>query len=367
MADGGLQQQRRRRARAAAPEASEQRDVESSSPPWNAGWFRDAQQANQSSMFSWARSLYNALFWYGGASEDAEQLPAMNFQDLLERFDSIAGDDSPGKLRPIVPPEDLGAEQDYRWRPSALDSTAAPEGRGQRLGKPKGYSAGGEGGRRGARKERVREPARNDDREQGGGRERREQEGARRRGGGGGGGGGGGEADAVAIGQLRRKQKQLADREHKLEGDLEKVRERLGVVDATVELWLRRSATMLSRGGSETDTEVLQAKRRIYGLKDEGRQLDSATVALGDRLEDCRAKLDRIVQKLELLGEDAVPLLLYEGDESVFATIEAEGERDERGDEKADFEAGVVQMDDLRLAAEEQNKEVLPAVGEAEK
>lgn len=44
-------------------------------------------------------SLYNALFWYGGASEDAEQLPAMNFQDLLERFDSIAGDDSPGKLR----------------------------------------------------------------------------------------------------------------------------------------------------------------------------------------------------------------------------------------------------------------------------
>lgn len=37
-----------------------------------------------------------------------------------------------------------------------------------------------------------------------------------------------------------------------------KVRERLGVVDATVELWLRRSATMLSRGGSETDTEVLQ-------------------------------------------------------------------------------------------------------------
>lgn len=73
------------------------------------------------------------------------------------------------------------------------------------------------------------------------------------------------------------------------------------------------------------------------------------------------------VQELELLGEDAVPPLLYEGDESVFATIEEEGERDERGDEKADFEAGVVQMDDLRLAAEEQNKEVLPAVGEAEK
>ena len=43
---------------------------------------------------------------------------------------------------------------------------------------------------------------------------------------------------------------------------------------------------------------------------------------------------------------------------------EAEGER---GDEKADFEAGVLQMDDLRLAAEKQDKEAMPAVGEAEK
>lgn len=41
---------------------------------------------------------------------------------------------------------------------------------------------------------------------------------------------------------------------------------------------------------------ILKAKRRIYGLKDEGRQLDSATVELEGRLEDCRAKLDRIVQ-----------------------------------------------------------------------
>lgn len=30
------------------------------------------------------------------------------------------------------------------------------------------------------------------------------------------------------------------------------------MVDATVELWMRRSAGMLSRGGSETDTDVLQ-------------------------------------------------------------------------------------------------------------
>lgn len=39
-----------------------------------------------------------------------------------------------------------------------------------------------------------------------------------------------------------------------------------------------------------------KAKRRIYGLKEEGRQLDDASVELEGRLEDCRAKLDRIVQ-----------------------------------------------------------------------
>lgn len=44
------------------------------------------------------------------------------------------------------------------------------------------------------------------------------------------------------------------------------------------------------------DRNVKKAKRRIYGLKDEGRQLDSATVELEARLEDCRSKLDRIVQ-----------------------------------------------------------------------
>lgn len=56
--------------------------------------------------------------------------------------------------------------------------------------------------------------------------------------------------------------------------------------------------------------------------------------------------------------------MLYEGDDDVFATTESEGER---GDDQADLEAGVVQMDDLRLAAEEQAKEALPVVGEAEK
>ena len=54
-ADGELQPRRRRQAKAPTPEASEQRRVEPPSPQWNAGWFRDAQQADQSGVFSWAR------------------------------------------------------------------------------------------------------------------------------------------------------------------------------------------------------------------------------------------------------------------------------------------------------------------------
>lgn len=39
-----------------------------------------------------------------------------------------------------------------------------------------------------------------------------------------------------------------------------KVRERLGVVDATVELWVRRSSSMKARNVAETDTEMLQVR-----------------------------------------------------------------------------------------------------------
>lgn len=46
-----------------------------------------------------ALRFYNALFWYGAASEDREQLPAMNFQDLMERFDAFNGPRPPGTSR----------------------------------------------------------------------------------------------------------------------------------------------------------------------------------------------------------------------------------------------------------------------------
>lgn len=56
----------------------------------------------------------------------------------------------------------------------------------------------------------------------------------------------------------------LADRPTNLPTNSRKVRDRLSVVDATVELWLRRSAGVLARGGSEADTAVLQVLIEPY-------------------------------------------------------------------------------------------------------
>lgn len=124
-------------------------------------------------------------------------------------------------VQPIVPPEDLAAEQDFRWRSSGRDSTASAaastKGASRRRAKPRPSSAT-RSSKRQARRGREGEPGWEDEeyRHRGGGRR---TAGGRRD--------GRGEEDELAIAQLRRKQRQLADREYKCEVDLEKVRRNL--------------------------------------------------------------------------------------------------------------------------------------------
>lgn len=126
-------------------------------------------------------------------------------------------------MQPIVPPEDLAAEQDFRWRPSGRDSAAARATGGRtsrRRGNRQSSAADAGAAAAGSRKRRARR-----DRDLEPEWEERDEF-VRRRGGrrvAGGPSGSGGRADAAAIGQLRRKQRQLADREHKCETDLHKV------------------------------------------------------------------------------------------------------------------------------------------------
>lgn len=125
-------------------------------------------------------------------------------------------------LQPIVPPEDLAAEQDFRWRPSGRETTtgATAAAEGTSRSRAKGRSTAVSGGATGSSRRRVRREREERDLDwetagraehemrAAGGRGRRE---------------GGDDEDVVAIGQLRRKQRQLAEREHKCEVDLEKV------------------------------------------------------------------------------------------------------------------------------------------------
>lgn len=135
-------------------------------------------------------------------------------------------------IQPIVPPEDLGAEQNYRWRPSRRDSSAAKdaaEGKSRRrrrnrkaevsnVGVTESRKTGRGRGRQSEWEEELEEdrplsrnyvvPSWKEDEAFRGKREENKR-------------GGGG--DARAVEQLRRKQRQLVDRELALEVDLDKV------------------------------------------------------------------------------------------------------------------------------------------------
>lgn len=94
--------------------------AEQKSPPWPLVREKISKTENSYSLRTFARarfadvscypthphpptpplSFYNTLFWYGGASSnDDDELPAMNFQDLLERYDLPAIEQSSARPR----------------------------------------------------------------------------------------------------------------------------------------------------------------------------------------------------------------------------------------------------------------------------
>lgn len=101
-----------------------------------------------------------------------------------------------------------------------------------------------------------------------------------------------------------------------------KVRERLDVVDATVELWMRRSAGMLSRGGSETDTDVLQVRLLLLLF-----------LLIGSRcVPRARTPSPCVVVKQAIHQRSC--LVLGSSDYFVFDTADGHGERIKGGDQR---------------------------------
>lgn len=126
----------------------------------------------------------------------------------------------PPPLKAIVPPEELAAEQDYRWRPNGRRSDAYSDvGQGD-PGRRRDQSRGRSSTRRQAerrRRRRERQPEWDEMEDDGRGgrvRGRAGRESVREI----------VEDNDAAIEQLRRKQRQLVDREIGFQRDLEKVR-----------------------------------------------------------------------------------------------------------------------------------------------
>ncbi|CAM9493231.1 unnamed protein product [Chrysoparadoxa australica] len=228
-------------------------------------WYKK-RNSEPGGFMGWMRNLYDALFWYGAALDDDEFLPAMDFKDLMEMYEVSS---PPGaRMEPHTTEQEQEQEDSwqYRWRPST-----------------KGKQSGSRRDQREAERDYF-ETSR---------QARRAPQGPSS---------GGGLSQSEQ--RLRQKLQRLKKREKALLTDLGKVDERLSVVDATLELWLRRSKAM-SRATQGNNEELTMAKRRIYGLRDEGKRLDVARAELEHQLGNTQANYARIRQELgNLLGEE---------------------------------------------------------------
>ncbi|KAG5176291.1 hypothetical protein JKP88DRAFT_351133 [Tribonema minus] len=240
----------------------------------------------------WLRGFYNALFWYGAAFDDDDSLPAMDFKDLMEQYET-EGDRRRARQRkgaaeaPLsggrraagdrqveyrVPPTEYQNDSDwkFRWNPGG-DRDRAPKRTSTQPDRraPPARRAGGSAA--------AAPPARRRARQQDSERDSEEE---------------------LRRAALRRRARDLTAKRAALRRDLAKVDERLSVLDTTLELWLRRGRALAARrrppGGADA-AELVSAKRRVYKLRDDGRALEAARVELAGRLENASANLARVL------------------------------------------------------------------------
>jgi hypothetical protein len=345
-----LDEERGGQARRRAPEAFKEQRME---------WWRADTSATKGGIMGWIRSFYNTIFWYGVAFDDDDSLPAMDFKDLMEQYETSSDRRRTGLQRSDPAPRRAAAvdQRSGRRRSTAGDAMRAVRSRdsekeespdwqfrwnpGQRSGSTRdaatqtpAAAAAGSSSRRRSRSSRERggadlysddfdedsydeEPVVAQQQQQ---RKRRQQQpqqqpqqqrsqsydsDA--------------DADASADdSRLRKRARDLLAKQQAFEADLAKVEERLSVLDATLELWLRRGRALAAQSAAAaaavgnsagtattapaatSNAEVVSTKRRIYALREEGRALEAARTQLLHRLENTSANLAR------LRGDDAI-------------------------------------------------------------
>jgi hypothetical protein len=318
-------------------------------------WWRADTSATKGGIMGWIRSFYNTIFWYGVAFDDDDSLPAMDFKDLMEQYETSSDRRRTGLQRSDPAPRRTAADQrSGRRRSTAGDAMRAVRSReseneespdwqfrwnpGQRSGDTRdtatqtpaaAAAAAGSSSRRRSRSSRERGGADlySDDfdedsydeepvaapQQQQQQRKRRPQQQQRSE-----------SFDNVADtdasaddSRLRKRARDLLAKQQAFEADLAKVEERLSVLDATLELWLRRGRALAAQSAAAakavgnsagtattapaatSNAEVVSTKRRIYALREEGRALEAARTQLLHRLENTSANLAR------LRGDDA--------------------------------------------------------------
>jgi hypothetical protein len=316
-------------------------------------WWRTDSAAASGGIMRWIKAFYDTIFWYGVAFDDDDPLPAMDFKDVMEQYETSSDRRRAGLQRSDPAPRSAAEQRSGRRRSSAGDAMRAvrtPGGEsessdwqfkwnpGQRSSSKRDAAtqtpaAAVSSSRRRSRSSRERggadlydddfdedsydeEPVAPQQQQQQQPRRRRPQQQQQQQ---------SNQSydsdaddDSAAIAddsRLRKRARDLLAKQQAFEGDLAKVEERLSVLDATLELWLRRgralaaqtaaATTAAAAGGSSAATatappaaasnaEVVSTKRRIYALREEGRALEAARTQLLHRLENTSANLARL-------------------------------------------------------------------------
>ncbi len=86
---------------------------------------------------------------------------------------------------------------------------------------------------------------------------------------------------------LTQKLQLLHSRKARAEDKLKHVKEKIHVLDITLELWLKRAS--IEKGGSHPI--ALKAKKQVYKLREQGRRLNEAMLDLYEEIEECKAEV----------------------------------------------------------------------------
>ncbi len=91
---------------------------------------------------------------------------------------------------------------------------------------------------------------------------------------------------------LLQKSQFLHARKDRAEDKLKHVKEKLHVLDITMELWLKRANAEEGENRiAEGHPEALRAKKRVYKLREQGRRLNEAMIDLYEEIEECKAEV----------------------------------------------------------------------------